>query len=299
MNVVELDNVSFAYRKNEPVLDNIAMEVPKGSIYGFLGANGAGKSTTLRLILGLMKPQEGKISMFGENIKNSYPKHLQKVGSMIESASLYEHLSATDNLKIAGKYFGLDNSTIEPILELVKLKDAKKKKVKHFSTGMKQRLGLAIALQHDPELLILDEPTNGLDPNGIIELREILHRLSEQNKTILLSSHILSEVEKIVNRVGIINEGSIAFEGSLQQLQLEKTKNLRINFRVSDVERAMAVFPNHEISRSNANEYQVTVQNQQELANMVKRLVENNIAVYEVSPIESDLENMFLSVVNK
>ncbi len=299
MNAVELNNINFAYRKNELILDNISMEVPKGSIYGFLGANGAGKSTTLRLILGLMKPQQGKISMFGNSIYDSYPKHLSSVGSMIESASLYEHLSATDNLKIAGKYFGLDKDKIEPILELVKLQDAKKKKVKDFSTGMKQRLGLAIALQHDPELLILDEPTNGLDPNGIIELREILHQLSEQKKTILLSSHILSEVEKIVNRVGIINNGSIAFEGSLSELQSKKSKNLRVKFKVSNVNKALTLFPSQEILKSDALEYELIVQNQEELAGMIKDLVHNDIEVYEVSPIASDLENMFLSVVNK
>lgn len=299
MNAVELNNICFSYRKNELILDNISMQVPTGSIYGFLGANGAGKSTTLRLILGLMKPQEGKISMFGNNIYESYPKHLSRVGSMIESASLYEHLSASDNLKIAGKYFGVDHEKIEPILELVKLQDAKKKKVKDFSTGMKQRLGLAIALQHEPDLLILDEPTNGLDPNGIIELREILHQLSAQKKTILLSSHILSEVEKIVNRVGIINDGTIAFEGTLQELQSAKSKNLKVKFRVSDAESAVALFPNQEIVKRDLHGFELTIQDQKQLSEIVKNLVQNEIEVYEVSPIESDLENMFLSVVNK
>ena len=299
MNAVELNNINFAYRKNELILDDISMQVPTGSIYGFLGANGAGKSTTLRLILGLMKPQQGKVSMFGKSIYESYPEHLSRVGSMIESASLYEHLSAKDNLKIAGKYFDVDKNKIEQLLELVKLQDAKKKKVKDFSTGMKQRLGLAIALQHDPDLLILDEPTNGLDPNGIIALREILNQLSEQNKTILLSSHILSEVEKIVNRVGIINKGSIAFEGSLSELQSEKSKNQRVRFRVSDAGNAIRLLAEYDILKSGNNEYELNVNDQKELAKMVKTLVENNIEVYEVSPMASDLENMFLSVVNQ
>lgn len=299
MNAVELNNICFAYRKDELILNNISMEVPVGSIYGFLGANGAGKSTTLRLLLGLMKPKEGKISIFGKSIEDTYPNHLASVGSMIESASLYEHLSAADNLRIAGKYYGVDKKKIEPILELVKLQDAKKKKVKDFSTGMKQRLGLAIALQHDPDLLILDEPTNGLDPNGIIELREILHQLSEQNKTILLSSHILSEVEKIVNRVGIINDGRIAFEGSLSDLQSEKSKNLRVRFKVSDAVKAITLFEGIKILRSDDSEFELVAKSKKELAEMVKVLVGNKIEVYEVSPIESDLENMFLSVVNK
>jgi len=299
MNAVELNNINFAYRKSELILNDISMQVPVGSIYGFLGANGAGKSTTLRLLLGLMKPKEGKISIFGKSIADTYPQHLASVGSMIESASLYEHLSAADNLRIAGKYYGVDKKRIEPILELVKLQDAKRKKVKDFSTGMKQRLGLAIALQHDPDLLILDEPTNGLDPNGIIELREILHSLSEQNKTILLSSHILSEVEKIVNRVGIINNGSLAFEGSLSDLQSEKSKNLRVRFKVSDVAKACILFSDLDIIRSDDSEFELIVKTKEDLAAMVKELVNKNIEVYELSPQESDLENMFLSVVNQ
>lgn len=299
MNVVELKNINFAYRKDELILDSISMHVPQGSIYGFLGANGAGKSTTLRLILGLMKPQQGSITLFGEDINKSYPKHLKKIGSMIESASLYEHLSATDNLRIAGKYYGVERSKIDPILELVKLQDAKKKKVKHFSTGMKQRLGLAIALQHDPELLILDEPTNGLDPNGIIALREILNNLTEQGKTILLSSHILSEVEKIVNKVGIINNGKIAFEGSLQELQSIKSKNLKVKFRVSDVGKIINEYPTLEVVAKDHQECEVTIQDEDHLATMIKELVHNDVDIYEVAPVSSDLENMFLSVVNK
>ena len=298
MSAIILENIYFAYRRGEPILKDVNITVPEGSIYGFLGANGAGKSTTLRLILSLMKPQSGKISMFGGDIKNTYPKHLNRIGSLIENASLYQHLTAKDNLKIASKYFNVETSKIDPVLELVSLQDAKKKKIKDFSTGMKQRLGLALGLLHDPDILILDEPTNGLDPNGIIVLRKILNNLSASGKTILLSSHILSEVEKIVSNIGIINNGTIAFEGSIQELQKFKSKNLGIKFKVSDSSKVIALFPDLKIQRKDDHTIELTLNSQEDLPALIKKLVRHDIDIYEVVPISSDLENMFLSVTN-
>lgn len=298
MSVIQLENIDFAYQKKEPVLTSVNLNVPQGSIYGFLGPNGAGKSTTLRLILGLMKPQAGNISLFGENIKSSHPSYLAKVGSLIESASLYEHLSAADNLKIAAKYFNTPKSKIDEILEKVKLGHTGKKKTKDFSTGMKQRLGLALALQHNPEILILDEPTNGLDPNGIIELRNILKVLNEEGKTILLSSHILSEVEKIVNQIGIINNGSIVFEGSLADLHKLRDKNISVNVKVSSSDLAASVLSSYQITKIDQNHFSVVLADAEQLPIIVKILVNNNIDIYELTPQSSDLENMFLNVTN-
>jgi len=298
MSAIILENVCFAYRRGEPILKDVNITVPEGSIYGFLGANGAGKSTTLRLILSLMKPQSGKISMFGGDIKNTYPKHLNRIGSLIENASLYHHLTAKDNLKIASKYFNVETSKIDPVLELVSLQDTKKKKIKDFSTGMKQRLGLALGLLHDPDILILDEPTNGLDPNGIIVLRKILNNLSASGKTILLSSHILSEVEKIVSNIGIINNGTIAFEGSIQELQKFKSKNLGIKFKVSDSSKVIALFPDLKIQRKDDHTIELTLDSQEDLPALIKKLVRHDVDIYEVVPISGDLENMFLSVTN-
>ena len=219
MSAIHLENIRFGYQKNELVLSGINLDVPKGSIYGFLGANGAGKTTSIRLILGLLKPLRGQVSIFGRDIRETYPKHLRQVGSLIENPSLYEHLSAMDNLRIWSKYFEVDSKRIPEVLDLVDLTKAKNKKTSDFSTGMKQRLGLATALLHDPKLLILDEPTNGLDPLGIIDLRGILQKLQAAGKTILLSSHILSEVEKLVSRIGIIQNGKVVFEGKMKELQ--------------------------------------------------------------------------------
>jgi len=177
MNAIAMQNISFGYRKNELVLSNININVPNQSIYGFLGANGAGKTTSIRLILGLLKPASGNVFVFGEDIKKTHPHHFNKIGSLIENPSLYGHLSAEDNLRIWSKFFNTPKQRTAEVLELVNLGDAKKKKTADFSTGMKQRLGLATALLHDPQLIILDEPTNGLDPMGIIKLREILNQL--------------------------------------------------------------------------------------------------------------------------
>lgn len=296
MSIIRLENIDFSYTKKEQVLFKVNITVPEASIYGFLGANGAGKSTTLRLILGLMKPQAGTISVFGDNIKSSYPSYLGRVGSLIESASIYEHLSAQDNLKIAAKYYNTPKSQIKNILEKVKLDHTGRKKAKDFSTGMKQRLGLALALQHNPEILILDEPTNGLDPNGIIELRQILKELNQEGKTILLSSHILSEVEKIVDHIGIINGGSIVFEGSLNELQSLRGKNMEVHIKVSDADKAIGSIPAYNASKIDSQHFNIKLEEASTLPKIIKKLVQADIDVYEVVPQSSDLEKMFLNV---
>lgn len=298
MSVIHLNQINFSYTKNVTILDSINLNVPEGSIYGFLGANGAGKSTTLRLILGLIKAQSGTISMFGEEIRKTYPNHLSKVGSLIESASLYDHLSATDNLKIAAKYYNTPTSSINEVLKKVKLEHTAKKKTKDFSTGMKQRLGLAIALLHNPEILILDEPTNGLDPNGIIELRQILKTLNEEGKTILLSSHILSEVEKIVSRLGIIKNGSIVFEGSIAELQELRGKNIEVHFIVSDSTAASKLLSIYDFKIIDDHRFTVIVNDKNTISKIINQLVNHHVEIFEVTPQSNDLENMFLSMTN-
>lgn len=298
MSVIHLNQINFSYTKNVTILESINLNVPEGSIYGFLGANGAGKSTTLRLILGLIKAQSGTISMFGEEIRNTYPNHLSKVGSLIESASLYDHLSATDNLKIAAKYYNTPTSSINEVLKKVKLEHTAKKKTKDFSTGMKQRLGLAIALLHNPEILILDEPTNGLDPNGIIELRQILKTLNEEGKTILLSSHILSEVEKIVSRLGIIKNGSIVFEGSIAELQELRGKNIEVHFIVSDSTAASKLLGIYDYKIIDDHRFTVIVNDKNTISKIINQLVNHQVEIFEVTPQSNDLENMFLSMTN-
>ncbi len=299
MNAITLENISFGYKRNELVLSDININVPQQSIYGFLGANGAGKTTSIRLILSLLKPANGNISIFGEDIKKTIPHHFNKIGSLIENPSLYYHLSAEDNLKIWCKFFKAPKERIDRVLSLVSLKDAKGKKTSDFSTGMKQRLGLAIALLHDPQLLILDEPTNGLDPMGIIKLREILNQLRAEGKTILLSSHILQEVEKLVTQIGIIKGGRIVFEGSLQKLQEIKQQNIQVQLKVNDSDKAFDLITASQKSILENKKIKLVINHENELPLIIKSLVNADIEIFEVSPVASDLEKMFLSITNE
>lgn len=194
------------------IVNNVSLHIPRGSIYGLLGPNGAGKSTTLKMITGLLYPSEGEIIIFGEPWKR---KHLGRIGALIESPALYGNLTAFENLLVHSKLMGLSEERIDEVLELVELKDTGKKLASQFSMGMKQRLGIAIALLGNPELLILDEPTNGLDPIGIQELRELIRSFPARGITVILSSHILTEVSQLVNYIGIMSDGELRFQGEI------------------------------------------------------------------------------------
>ncbi|NLA58467.1 MAG: lantibiotic protection ABC transporter ATP-binding protein [Firmicutes bacterium] len=193
-------------------VDNLALKVPAGSIYGLLGPNGAGKSTTLKLLTGLIRPDNGKIQVFGEPWQRH---HLQRIGALIEEPALYGNLTAEENLLIHTTIMGLPKTEIDRVLNLVNLKGTEDKLVSRFSTGMKQRLGIAIALLGKPELLILDEPTNGLDPLGIQEFRRLVKSFPKMGITVILSSHILTEVAQVVDHVGIISEGRLRYQGAI------------------------------------------------------------------------------------
>jgi len=222
---LETTGLSYAFSKTDPVLDTIDLRVPEGSIYGFLGPNGAGKTTTLKLLLGLLNRQKGRITFAGRPFGENRIAILQRVGSLIETSSLYGHLTARENLEIWRKIYRSPAARIGEVLDLVGLPNTGSKKARQFSLGMKQRLGIAIALLNRPSLLILDEPTNGLDPNGMIEIRELLKTLNREEKmTILISSHLLSEIAKLVTHVGIINKGRLVFQDTLDEL-LKKKKS--------------------------------------------------------------------------
>ena len=218
-NTLQISNLTKIY-KGTKILDNININVRSGSIYGFLGPNGAGKSTTIRIILGLIKKYTGSISVFGNDIKKNRTEIISNIGALVESPSYYDHLSAYKNLQIWSIIKDVHPSKITEVLKTVNLYDDKDKKVGKFSLGMKQRLGIAQALISNPDFLILDEPTNGLDPMGIKEIRNLLISLSkEHHKTIFISSHLLSEMELIVDDVGIINKGNLLYEGPLENLK--------------------------------------------------------------------------------
>ena len=199
---------------------NLQMQVPEGCVYGFLGPNGAGKTTTLKLLLGLIKPNSGSISFYGQNMtEKNRLSILKTTGSLIESPSYYGHLTGAENLQIIAKLKGVSAKDITDVLHTVRLYEQKDKKVKHYSLGMKQRLGIAMALLGKPQLLILDEPTNGLDPAGIQEIRELIKGLpATHNMTVIVSSHLLSEVEQMADMVGIIHHGEMLFQGNMNEL---------------------------------------------------------------------------------
>ena len=219
MNIIETQNLTKSYTGFTAV-SNVNLHIPKGTVYGFLGPNGAGKSTTMKMFLGLTNPTSGSFTIDGKKYPEARVEILKEVGSFIEAPAFYGNLSGEENLEIIRKILGLPKSAVSEALEIVGLTQFKKRLAKKYSLGMKQRLGLASALIGQPPILILDEPTNGLDPVGIHEIRTLIRSLPEKyNCTVFVSSHLLSEVELMADTVGILNHGRLLFEGTLDQLK--------------------------------------------------------------------------------
>ena len=245
-NVIETNNLSKIY-SGKKVVNSVNMHVEKGKIYGLLGKNGAGKTTIMCMLLNLTYPSDGEIFLFGKDPKIYSKEIYPKIGSIIETPGFYENLTAYENLKIIGRIRGDYNpQKIRLVLEMVNLADSKSKRFKDFSLGMKQRLGIAAAILHNPELLILDEPTNGLDPFGIKEIRRLFKRLShEYGITILISSHILSEIENLADVIGFMDNGVLIDEISREELH--DRLNKFVEFEVSDVNIALNIFKELEL----------------------------------------------------
>lgn len=296
--IIKTQNLSFSFSAGVKTLDDVNLEVPIGSIFGFLGPNGAGKTTTLRLLLGLLRNQQGRIEIFGHQFFSHRIEILRKLGSLIEQPSLYGHLTAKENLEIYRRIYQCEKNRIEEVLRIVGLEKTGRKKAKQFSLGMKQRLSIAIALLHQPELLILDEPTNGLDPNGIIEIRELLKKLNkEHGTTVLVSSHILNEVERMATHVGIIHKGKILFQGTLPELQQMKTKQTSLEIDTNNnavasqlLQQEMAVIKHERIL--------IPYRDREQAATINKLLVQNGIDVYLLQPQQNDLEQLFIDITS-
>lgn len=299
--IIETQRLDFVFRSGQPILQQLSLQVPTGSIYGFLGPNGAGKTTTLRLILGLLRKQQGSITIFGKELASHRLEILRRLGSLIEQPSLYLHLTGRENLEVFRLSYQCPKSRIDEVLDIVRLKDAADKKAKAYSLGMKQRLSIAIALLHDPELLILDEPTNGLDPSGIIETRELIKSLNrDHGKTILVSSHMLSEVEKMASHVGIISKGKLVFQGTLPQLQQLKSKQSAIEVEVSDVSKAKQVLNGHfPVKEVNGTRLLVHYEDREKVALMNRTLIQEGVEVYQLSLTQNDLENLFIQITSE
>lgn len=296
--VIQTTNLNFSFSNGVKTLQDVNLLVPKGSIYGFLGPNGAGKTTTLRILLGLLKNQQGKLEIFGKDFAIHRIEILKRLGSLIEQPSLYLHLTAKENLEIYRLIYRVDKNRINEVLKIVGLENTGKKKAKQFSLGMKQRLSIAIALLHQPELLILDEPTNGLDPNGIIETRELIKKLNKDHgTTVIVSSHILNEVERMATHVGIINKGKMLFQGTLGELQQMKTRQTALEIETNNNEAAAALLQSYSIKSVNGK-IVLPFESKEQVAGINKLLVQSEFEVYALHPQQNDLEQLFLDITS-
>lgn len=301
MYCIEALNLSYSFTNTQRVLKNINIKVPGRSVYGFLGPNGAGKTTTLKLILGLIRKQAGSIKIFDKSFSENRIEILKSIGSLIESPSVYAHLSAKDNLKIFQKIYQCNETSIAEKLSIVGLSNTGSKRAGQFSLGMKQRLSIAIALLNNPSLLILDEPTNGLDPNGIIEMREMLVKLNKDyGVTLLVSSHLLSEIDKLATHVGLIHNGEMLFEGSMQQLKAGQLKNAAVVFKTSDPIKAAAILTDRNIKTTIIDgDVIIGFEPKETVAMLTRLIVLSEIDLYEVVIKKDDLETIFMQTINQ
>ena len=299
--IIEIENLSKQFREVKAV-DELNLSVFRGDVFGFLGPNGAGKSTTIRMLLSLVTPTQGEIKLFSKSLRNERISILKNIGAIVEKPDFYGYLSAFKNLEIFGRLSRTDVSKkrIMDVLEFVGLEKRYKSKVKTFSHGMKQRLGLAQALLHNPELIILDEPTTGLDPQGVKEIRDlIIHLSKDENKTILLSSHILSEVEIVATRMIIINKGKKIVEGSVAELLNRDELKVTVEVdNVSDTEKIINESKWVGKLNSTINNKMIFTLLQNEISELNKYLVGRGVSVNALIPTRS-LEEYFLEITDK
>ena len=277
-------------------VDGLNMQARRGEVYGFVGPNGAGKTTALRMFLGLVRASSGSCLVLGE--KPGTPGALARIGALVETPAFYPYLSGRNNLRVLARHAGVPYSRIEPVLEEVELSSRGDDRFKTYSLGMKQRLGMAAALLKDPELLILDEPTNGLDPAGMAEMRHLIRNLGHGNRTVLLSSHLMGELEQICDRIGVVKDGKIVVEGSLDELR----QGTRIKLRAKPVVRARELLAS--LDGVGQTEMQdddmLIIEADQSLAADINRLlVTAGVDVSELTTVQNSLESVFLSLTGE
>lgn len=300
-NVLQIKNLQKEF-KDTQVVNLSSLSVQQGEIYGFLGPNGAGKTTTMKMILSLISRTAGEIEVFGQSIGTD-KQYLNQIGSMIEEPSYYPNLTGYENLLVFQKILGFDKKNIQETLKIVGLDQPKNKKklVKDYSLGMKQRLALAFALVKKPRLLILDEPTNGLDPAGIHEIRELIIKLAkEQGITVFISTHILSEVEHIADRVGIINHGQLVYEGEIRKIQSNKWLELRGDFRGrrEAISQVLFGYP-CKMLEIQEDKLKLTNLADQQISSLLRDLIVEKVPIYEVKQEQETLESIFLNLTKE
>lgn len=298
--IIRTESLNFNYSKHRRVLDNVSLNIPKGSIYGFLGPNGAGKSTTMRLLTGILPQQGDSIIMFGKPLKEQLPGVFERVGSLVESPALYLHLSGYNNLKYIAKLHNIPEIRIDEVLALVDLTRDAKRKAKQYSLGMKQRLAIAMALLNEPELLLLDEPVNGLDPNGIQDIRKLLIKLNrEKGITIFVSSHLLAEIERMCTHVGIISKGKLRFEGTIQELA-KQSGACKIQLTLKDAPRwhEQLIAGNTTAELQSATQISLELPDREAIPEFAKTLVNKGAELYEIKILDG-LEEWFMNLVRQ
>jgi len=295
--IVATDNLSKEYDGVYRVQE-LDIRIKEGDIYGFLGPNGAGKSTTMKMLLGLVKPTSGTIEIMGKPFNEKNRRDiLASVGSLIESPSYYGHLTGRENMEIIRRLLDLPKKNIEEAVHIVRMENQMEKKVKNYSLGMKQRLGIAMALARFPKLLILDEPTNGLDPAGIEEMRELIKMLPKQyGMTVMISSHILSEIDQMATVVSIINQGCLIFQERMSVLDMQREP--QIILRTSDNNHAFQLLKKANPQRT-TDGLQIGALTDEQTGAVVQCLCSNGISVYRVEEHRESLEDIFLNLTGK
>ena len=291
MSVLEVKNISKSFG-NKKVLNDVSFSVNEGEILGFIGPNGAGKTTTIKIILGLQSLDSGEVIINGYSIANNFSKAIERVGAIVENPDSYMYLSGRKNLElIANMYNNISKERIDEVIKLVGLENRIEDKVSKYSLGMRQRLGIAIALLNKPNLLILDEPTNGLDPEGIKELRDLLKNLSKKEKTsVLISSHNLSELESFCTDICIIQNGTILDRDNIKKFK--KNQNTEYIFEVDDAQKASKIID--DVTLINDKSFSVFIE-KEKVPKIIKKLIDHNIDIYEVKLRELTLEEAFLN----
>jgi len=295
-NIIQIQDLNFEFSRDKPVLKNINLSVPKGSIFGFLGANGAGKSTTMKMLIGSIPDEADAIKIFDKNLAELYPDGFHKIGSLIDTAAFYDHLSGWENLLIISRLRSLPESECERVLRLVDLWESRNMKMKRYSLGMKQRLSIAMTLLGKPELLILDEPVNGLDPNGMLKMRELLIKLNrEEGVTIFISSHLLQEIEKMITHLAIISHGEIRFTGSIKDLnELYRYDHIRIG--LNNAAQFMEQIPDsYSPKMIDSSTIEITAESKENIASLIKKLVLGDAEIFEIKN-SAGLEDWFMEI---
>ena len=295
--VLETNALCKSYKKCK-ALNNLTMHIPKGSIYGLVGKNGAGKTTLIRIICGLQNPSSGTYILYGKkNDKKGIEKARRKIGAVVETPSIYLDMTAKENLKQQYQILGLPSfDGIDDLLKLVGLENTGKKKSKNFSLGMRQRLGIAVALAGDPDFLVLDEPINGLDPQGIVEIRELILKLNKEfNITVLISSHILDELSKLATHYGFVDEGHIVKEISADALERACRKSIRIE--VTDTKILALVLDDMKMEYSIISQKQADIYSKVNVTQLVLRLAQNNCEVKSMQERDESLEGYYINLV--